>query len=304
MAMVGAGLLGALYIPFTLDYTARGDTTAVVFGIAVMPMAALSVAGLVPHMLVRRRTLPRTTRIRAVDATTAIRPRRRVLKWLRAPIGAAVAGHRTPRRPALTRADAAAGGATIGLRSDLRPWVRPLMGSWLLIAAVILAIVVGARTHYAALSDNPLRAGLALLTSVEPIIVIAGCVAVVHFVVRGEFFLALTPDGVVQRAGTVTQFLAWDDIAAVQALLDLGERRKIRVLSKVGTSVTVTGGRRPLDRLLRKLTFSIDVEPPGYGLDPALLFHLLSFYRLNREARAELATDAAIDRILSGALIS
>ncbi|WP_280331029.1 hypothetical protein [Nocardia wallacei] len=254
-------IMGLVYIPYTLDHARRGDTSGVVFGSAAVPMAASFVAAVVPHLKVRRRTLPATTRVAVVE------------------------------------------GGRLELRSELRPWVRRLVGIWLLIGAMFLMVVVWGSMTDAAVTGDPVDIGWAVVGSAEPILLGMGCLAFVAYFLAGRrkrFYLALTPDAVVQRSGTVTQVLAWDDIAAIEPLTD-HHVPKVRVSPKPLARVRVTGQRTLTDRLQRALLSGhIDLVPTGHGMDPALALHLVRFYLRRPEARAELASELAIARILRG----
>ncbi|MBF6176029.1 hypothetical protein [Nocardia blacklockiae] len=261
--MAVLAIMGLVYIPYTLDHAARGDTAGVVFGIAAMPMAAAFVVALVPHMKVRWKNLPRTTRIAVVD------------------------------------------GGAVGLRCELRGWVRAMIAIWLLTCVAFLAVVVWGSMADAAQTRDPQDSVWAAVGNAVPIMVGVGCVGfIVHFLAgrRKRFYCAFTPDGVVQRSGTTTQILAWDDIAAIEPITEY-HVRKIRINPKTTARVTVSGRRTLAHRLQSALlSLHIDLTPTGHGLDPALMFHLATFYWRNPTARAELGCERVIDRITTGAI--
>lgn len=121
-------------------------------------------------------------------------------------------------------------------------------------------------------------------------------------VARGQ--LLLTPRGIHHRGMVQQEFVAWDDVFAVAAV----NRRGLPVilvlvepgrLEWAATSSWSIGRKRggPTD-----LTPILELWVYLFPVNPVLVYHALEYYRTRREARAELATGAGVQRIRTGDL--
>jgi hypothetical protein len=122
--------------------------------------------------------------------------------------------------------------------------------------------------------------------------------------------LVLTPPAVVLAQGPATMVVPWGSIETVKALATTLWVRGGRIREPlVGLAVSDRGavqGATTLDRAVMALdrTVGADISLPvrSLAVDPALLYHALRYYHQRPEARAELATEAGLERLRRGDL--
>ncbi|WP_280361270.1 hypothetical protein [Nocardia wallacei] len=115
--------------------------------------------------------------------------------------------------------------------------------------------------------------------------------------------LAIGPDGIELDNGSVHQTIGWAAIRDVRAAVTANNPALIIEPSDPDTLHTLHSSvlvRRLNQRYLREMI--IDVH--FYGIDPAVLYHLVRFYWQNPDARSELASNTVLDRMRSGDLVS
>lgn len=123
------------------------------------------------------------------------------------------------------------------------------------------------------------------------------CVFLVQVVLgrRRRGNIVLSDRGIQQRGMSFVSELPWRSVAGVSA--SYNGRPEVLVIGCDDTSWE----RRALGRLWRvdKLppVPMIEVDCLFFALDEALIYHLLRFYVENPQARSELGTDAAMDRV-------
>lgn len=96
--------------------------------------------------------------------------------------------------------------------------------------------------------------------------------------------------------------LSWSDIESVRAILE-NESPVIRVTPRSGSGIRRIGSYPYLVRFLRASPESLDIHNM-YPIDFSLLLHVIDFYARHPEARSELGTPTAIQRMSRGDLIS
>ncbi|WP_239010477.1 MULTISPECIES: hypothetical protein [Rhodococcus] len=129
------------------------------------------------------------------------------------------------------------------------------------------------------------------------------CAAFVAEVLRGGIrrgALLLTPDGIRQRGWTIESYLPWVSVAGVHAV-----HHGFPEIWVLGTPAAAWARRRTsrlfrLDRLPREPV--IEVDSRKFDGDPVLLYRMLDFYARNPQARAELGSAAAAERVHRGDL--
>ncbi|AXY51477.1 hypothetical protein QM787_23380 [Rhodococcus ruber] len=124
------------------------------------------------------------------------------------------------------------------------------------------------------------------------------CAAFVVEVLRGGIrrgALLLTPDGIRQRGWTIESYLPWVSVAGVHAV-----HHGFPEIWVLGTPAAAWARRRTsrlfrLDRLPPEPVIEIDSRK--FDCDPVLLFRVLEFYASNPQARTELGSAAATERV-------
>ncbi|MEV0075634.1 hypothetical protein AB0H58_04405 [Nocardia neocaledoniensis] len=113
---------------------------------------------------------------------------------------------------------------------------------------------------------------------------------------RYHLGVRLDPEGLVVESGSLRQATSWDDIAAIVP----AEENHRRVVVIHAREVAATG-RTWLARRKSALR-EIRIDATAHRIDPALLYHLIRFYRAEANRRPELGTEAALARIREGDL--
>lgn len=110
--------------------------------------------------------------------------------------------------------------------------------------------------------------------------------------------IVLTRDGIYHEGGTFSSFLAWDTLAGVKAV-DNG----------VPEVLAVAYSNAPWQRRQLAKLWKIDKLPPvpmieidttRLAADPVIVYHLVKFYVENSTSRAELGTEASLQRARQG----
>jgi hypothetical protein len=113
-------------------------------------------------------------------------------------------------------------------------------------------------------------------------------------------YIALTEEGVAARSGATTWFIPWIAITNLGPLeIRMRSAREQFVGVAVSDRALVETGRstRFFMRLNRWLAADISYSTTGLEVDPALLLASMLFYWRHPEARSELSTQAAVDRV-------
>ncbi|MEV0332943.1 hypothetical protein [Nocardia sp. NPDC050717] len=111
---------------------------------------------------------------------------------------------------------------------------------------------------------------------------------------RRRLGVRLGPEGLVVESGSLRQATGWDDIAAIVPAAE-NHRRVVVIHAR---EVAATGRTRLTRR--KSAVPEIRIDATVHRIDPALLYHLIRFYRVEANRRPELGTDAALDRIRDG----
>ncbi|WP_344678675.1 hypothetical protein [Saccharopolyspora taberi] len=111
--------------------------------------------------------------------------------------------------------------------------------------------------------------------------------------------IVLSQQGIHQEGRTFTSFLPWESFAGAKA--SYNGTPEILVVAYANAHWE----RRQLTRVwkLDKLppVPMIEINPTALAVDPTLLYHLVRFYLEEPSARAELGTDASLQRVRSAA---
>ncbi|MEG8183340.1 hypothetical protein GZH49_33285 [Nocardia terpenica] len=264
VALVFVVVMALIFIPYTLDYARRGEPLRATFGAAAGLMCVSFFAVFIPRLKVRKSSLPRTLMVRPVNDEG------------------------------------------IGLRVDVHSSMRPLLAVWLLIGAAFLALR-GILLMSNMTGSSSTRAGIDLGGLIIVVVALAMIAFLVFylFVGRGQqYFFAMTEQGVSQGLGRTTRALAWHEIGLIRPIM-LNNTHTVQIIPTPGNRVHIDTGRSLIDRLQRGLLEkSIDLPTSALSIDPSLLLHAVHFYWQHPEARHELATEAVIDRMQRGELMS
>ncbi|MFF0352736.1 MULTISPECIES: hypothetical protein [Mycobacteriales] len=114
---------------------------------------------------------------------------------------------------------------------------------------------------------------------------------------RYRLGVRLGPEGLAVESGFTHQTTSWDDIAAIVPT----EENRHRVVV-VHSRDLVTVRRTRLVRRGGATAGQIRVNATAHRIDPALLYHLLQFYRADADRRRELGTETGLDRVQAGEL--
>ncbi|SDP56195.1 hypothetical protein SAMN04487905_105218 [Actinopolyspora xinjiangensis] len=113
--------------------------------------------------------------------------------------------------------------------------------------------------------------------------------------------LALAPTGVYHRSWAFTSFFSWESVISVTAGTTGGQL----ITAAVYDNSTPYFHRR--SRMWRQPELSLaphlGVQGVNLSVDPALAYHALHYYQRHPEMRAELGSQAGVDRIRSANLI-
>ncbi|WP_280336931.1 hypothetical protein [Nocardia wallacei] len=188
----------------------------------------------------------------------------------------------------------------------LSSWAYVVMG-WL--AAAVAFLLMRGALFLVQLSerddsgDATIRgAGLAtvLVASVMAVSIIWYLISGKHR--RGTFVLG--QDGVLLAFGGAVRNISWDELGDVSPCI-VNNSRVIRITPAPGSVIHVQSGRSLLDRLQRSYhEQNMDLHSWVMGIDPSLLLHLVRYYWQNPDVRQELISEAVIERVLRGELVS
>ncbi|MGH3979219.1 MAG: hypothetical protein ACRDRZ_09500 [Pseudonocardiaceae bacterium] len=186
----------------------------------------------------------------------------------------------------------------VGKPATVIPYSLPVFACYVLLVFAVLLFfgffavalsAVGARDGF---GDPAVLVPLAI-SGVASI----SCLYFLFTVIRGRLgrgSLALMPDGVYHRGWMTRSFVGWDEVLSVRAYEVLhGPIIRIGSVGNDHSSVAPTSSGPVRE---------IEVRGRLLSVDPALTYHALRYYHEHPEARAELAGDAAVRRLRSGAL--
>jgi hypothetical protein len=178
-----------------------------------------------------------------------------------------------------------------------------------LFGSVMLITVVCSASLLAALAVRSLRSELSgselFFMLIFGFMTLAGPWFVVEMVRqwRARSRVVLSRRGLHHRRVTFEHFLPWDAVYGVSTEQAGGDPLiVVKAQHVAGMSVHRF---RPVgsEEELRVLPFML-VRARWLAVDPALLYHAMRYYFLHPEHRAELGTDAALDRIRRGAVVA
>ncbi|BCK52398.1 hypothetical protein NWFMUON74_01700 [Nocardia wallacei] len=264
-ALIILVLIILISIPYTLDYIGKGEPMRAAFGAAGGLMGLSLLIVFIPRLRVRRTNIPPNLKTGAIDDHGA------------------------------------------GLRADVQPSWRPLLFVWLALGAAFLVLRGILFATDMSENENSARAGLDAGGLIIVVVVLAMIAFIVFYLLAGRgkrYFLAISEYGISQGLGHTTRTLSWSDVGAVQPIL-LNSNHTVRIVPIPGAKIHVDTGKSLVDRMQRGLLEgSIDVPVAALGIDPALALHLVRYYWQHPEARGELTSAAAVDRMRRGDLVS
>ncbi|WP_040807887.1 hypothetical protein [Nocardia concava] len=259
----GIGFLIA--IPFTLDASRAGNSLKTFYGVAIALVCLSFVAAASLNLRVRRKRLPSGIIDGAVDGI-------------------------------------------VGLRLSLVRYWRAILAMWL-IAGTVFMIARAALVLRQLFSHDADGQGTGVALEVTQLVIAVAVIgafaflAVFLFTGRRDNHVTLDEAGLVRVSGPVTKSIAWEDIAVVTPFL-ANETPMVRIVPTSGTSFqTDTGKSRAARWGRQRADRQMDLPALAFGIDPALLLHLVQFYQRHPEDRHELRSTAVLDRIRSGKLM-
>lgn len=107
-------------------------------------------------------------------------------------------------------------------------------------------------------------------------------------------YIRLTRDGILHRGWSFESYLPWEAVAGAKAAYN--GYRMVLVIG-YANAVWKRGYTTPLWKIDKLPPVPmIEVDCRKFAIDEALLFHLVTHYANNSDTRAELGTDAAVER--------
>lgn len=142
---------------------------------------------------------------------------------------------------------------------------------------------------------------------VVAIFVVPLSIPVIVQMARGKIHrnsLVLTPHELTYHSYNASSTTPWDDLESVRLEADLARRVVLsaRTIPR-RTKRSGTPGEAPVGGA-RMLPNELSISVGMMETEGVLLADLVEFYRVNRRARAELGTEAALDRIRSGGFVT
>ncbi|MBF6069304.1 hypothetical protein [Nocardia farcinica] len=269
IALLGVLLFGAasiVFIPFSIEAAANGDTFRMIYGIAGVFMCLTFVAIGMPRVWVRRKGLPRAM-----------------------VVGETVKGNRGLRLLYLS-----------SWKIVLFLWLIACVAFLGLRGLSFLFSMNDDADSAGRQSINLGGFAIALVAAVVAIFLL-----LLTFLGRGprRGWITLDDVGISQVAGNTSRAISWESIGGISAHL-INNSHAVRITPAIGAKFQVATGRSLLGRWQQGfLEQAMDVPVWVLGMDPALFLHLTRFYWQHPEARHELGTDATVDRIRRGDLL-
>lgn len=260
------GLVSLVFIFFTVDAAASGNTIRVVYGgLGVLGGVTFSAVAL-PSLRVRRERLPKGIVLDNARDGIAGLQFSLIRYW----------------------------------RATLAVWL--VAG----VAFTAVRAVMTVRNVFADSGQGrDARVALDVLQLVVALAVIAVFALLIVFLFTGrrDNHVTLDHEGIVRVSGPVTKSISWDDIALVTPCT-VNEMAVVRIVPASGSVFRVDIGNSRLARWGRQRTDrQMDLPALAFGIDPALLLYLVRFYQQHPEDRHELRSNTVLDRIRSGDLI-
>lgn len=259
--------LGALWsLPYSVDASRTGDELQVLYGVLIGLVCLTFLMISVPRLRVRRAKLPPKV---SVNPSAAQRP---------------------------------------GLNLPYISSWKIVLSLWLvagaaffLIRAVLMLSTVNSGEH--ASVRNSLNIGSLVVT----LVLLAVTVAILFYLHgrRGNRSgrVVIDKHGVLQELGQTTRVIAWEDVGEVNSVI-VNNSHMVRITPVSGRKISVDTRRSLFDRWQRGYFERImDVPVWVLGIDPPLFLYTARFYWQNPAARAELRTEAVIERMRNGELI-
>ncbi len=197
-----------------------------------------------------------------------------------------------------------------GRRALLIPFMRSLwVALWLVIwGSLLIAALLLAVSWTVAFTSSPLNVG-ALIFGAVMVLAALLLAALAIERLRGK---ALRGELLISAQGIRYRTLAYDastEWAALQSVSIVGgDSLRIVLVGYANMAPSVQGRSwlmRPSKAVLAQAAEStIAIKGVSLSVDPALAFHTLRYYHANPEARAELGTDAAVQRVRAGAVLT
>jgi hypothetical protein len=113
-------------------------------------------------------------------------------------------------------------------------------------------------------------------------------------------YVALLEEGIVARVGASASFVPWaavTNVVPVEIRMRSAREQFVGVNVSDRTYVETSGWGRTLMRINRWVAADLSYTTRGLDVDPALLFYATHYYWRHAEARKELLSDSAVERV-------
>ncbi|MEU6562930.1 hypothetical protein [Nocardia nova] len=202
-------------------------------------------------------------------------------------------------------------GVTAGHRQDSSPGLRILFANnytvvlWLIVAVVFLVLRgIAFLAHLSDSDGSEHSAGIGGIIVV--VIAVALAAFMISYLVRGRRrrgSVLIDPDGLSLSFGSSARTISWTEIGNVSPCI-VNNSRAVRINPTPGQRIQVNESRSLLDKMQRGFyEENMDLHAHALRIDPPLLLHLVHYYWLHPEARDELNSEAAVDRMRRGELL-
>jgi hypothetical protein len=197
-----------------------------------------------------------------------------------------------------------------GHRALSIPFMRSLwVALWLIVrgsllgAALLLAVSWTVAFTSSPLNVTALLYGVVILLAALPLAALA-IEGLRGKALRGE--LLISAEGIRYR---MLGYDAWMEWAALQSVSIVGgDSLRIVLMGYANMAPSVQGRSwlmRPSKAVLAQAAeATVAIRGVSLSVDPALAFHTLRYYHASPDARAELGTDAAVQRVRAGAVLT
>ncbi|MDO3651210.1 hypothetical protein [Nocardia mangyaensis] len=254
-----------VFIPFSVQAAESGNWTRMIFGTLAILVGITFVAAAVPHLRARRKRIPRNVLAEGADHEI------------------------------------------LGLRFRLVQHWRVTLLAWLGIGLMFMAARAALSLEQLLAGSDQDQGSRAAFDALAVAISVAGAGLLAFLLVwlvfrTGGNSLTISKDGLVRRTGAVTVSAPWESVDQVLARV-VNNVNSVSVTSFAGEELKFRVQHDKGGRHDGSTVGEITLPAISFGLDPALLLCIISYYKEHPENRYELESDHVLERIKSGRLV-
>lgn len=178
---------------------------------------------------------------------------------------------------------------------------------WLVSALVFLVLRGLLFFSHLSDSDSAGRSAIGIGGIIVVVVAVALAIFMISYFVKGKRrrgSVLIDSSGLTLSFGSSVRTISWTEIGSVSPCV-ISNSRVVRINPIPGQRIQVSKDGSLLDRMQRGFyEENLDLHAHTLRMDPPLLFHLVTYYWRHPGARPELASDAVIDRMQRGDLLS